>query len=92
MELTSSPRTRVGKYELGNTLGEGTFAKVKIAKNKETGESVAIKVIDKEKILKHKMVDQVARPTWISISLCFSENGFHPGMLWIQSGQDQECL
>jgi serine/threonine protein kinase len=60
MELTSSPRTRVGKYELGNTLGEGTFAKVKIAKNKETGESVAIKVIDKEKILKHKMVDQVA--------------------------------
>ncbi|CAM6074502.1 unnamed protein product [Sphagnum tenellum] len=61
MELTSSPRTRVGKYELGNTLGEGTFAKVKIAKNKETGESVAIKVIDKEKILKHKMVDQIKR-------------------------------
>jgi serine/threonine protein kinase len=83
MELTSSPRTRVGKYELGDTLGEGTFAKVKIAKNKETGESVAIKVID-----------QVARPTWLSLSLslCFSENGFHPGMLWIQSGQDQECL
>ncbi len=71
MELTSSPRTRVGKYELGNTLGEGTFAKVKIAKNKETGESVAIKVIDKEKILKHKMVDQVARPTWLSLSLLF---------------------
>jgi 5'-AMP-activated protein kinase catalytic alpha subunit len=52
--------SRVGKYELGDTLGEGTFAKVKHGKNKETGEIVAIKVIDKEKILKHKMVDQVA--------------------------------
>jgi serine/threonine protein kinase len=50
---------RVGKYELGKTLGEGTFAKVKIAKNVETGESVAIKVLDKDKILKHKMVQQV---------------------------------
>lgn len=55
----TSVRTRVGKYELGRTLGEGTFAKVKFAKNLETGESVAIKVLDKEKILKHKMVEQV---------------------------------
>ncbi|CAM6076423.1 unnamed protein product [Sphagnum tenellum] len=53
--------SRVGKYELGDTLGEGTFAKVKHGKNKETGEIVAIKVIDKEKILKHKMVDQIKR-------------------------------
>jgi serine/threonine protein kinase len=52
-------RTRVGKYELGKTLGEGSFAKVKYARNMETGESVAIKVLDKEKILKHKMVEQV---------------------------------
>jgi serine/threonine protein kinase len=53
--------SRVGKYELGDTLGEGTFAKVKHGKNKETGEIVAIKVIDKEKILKNKMVDQIKR-------------------------------
>jgi serine/threonine protein kinase len=51
---------RVGKYELGKTLGEGTFAKVKLAKNVETGESVAIKILDKDKILKHKMVQQVS--------------------------------
>jgi serine/threonine protein kinase len=55
----TSVRTRVGKYELGRTLGEGTFAKVKFAKNLETGESVAIKVLDKEKILKHKVVEQI---------------------------------
>jgi serine/threonine protein kinase len=50
---------RVGKYEVGRTIGEGTFAKVKFAQNTETGESVAMKVLDKETVLKHKMVDQV---------------------------------
>lgn len=52
-------RTRVGKYELGRTLGEGTFAKVKFARNVDTGENVAIKILDKEKVLKHKMIGQV---------------------------------
>lgn len=52
-------RTRVGKYELGRVLGEGTFAKVKFARNTETGENFAIKILDKEKILRHKMIDQV---------------------------------
>ncbi|KAM0887284.1 hypothetical protein ACQ4PT_029154 [Festuca glaucescens] len=54
-------RTRVGRYELGRTLGEGTFAKVKFAKNVETGENVAIKILDKEKLLKHKMIEQLKR-------------------------------
>lgn len=54
-------RTRVGKYELGRTLGEGTFAKVKFARNTETGENVAIKILDKEKLLKHKMIGQIKR-------------------------------
>lgn len=50
---------KVGKYEVGRTIGEGTFAKVKFARNTETGESVAVKVMAKSTILKHKMVDQV---------------------------------
>lgn len=50
---------KVGKYEIGRTIGEGTFAKVKFAKNTETGEAVAVKVLAKSTILKHKMVDQV---------------------------------
>ncbi|XP_058107501.1 CBL-interacting protein kinase 32-like isoform X1 [Magnolia sinica] len=54
-------RRRVGKYEVGRTIGEGTFAKVKFAKNSETGEPVAIKILDKEKVLKHKMVEQIKR-------------------------------
>ncbi|KAF8391020.1 hypothetical protein HHK36_023320 [Tetracentron sinense] len=58
---SSSSRTRVGKYELGRTLGEGTFAKVKFARNVEKGENVAIKILDKEKVLKHKMIGQIKR-------------------------------
>ncbi|KAH1257573.1 GTPase LSG1-2 [Glycine max] len=36
-----------------------TFAKVKFARNSETGEPVALKILDKEKVLKHKMAEQV---------------------------------
>ncbi|EOY31088.1 Protein kinase domain - like 10 [Theobroma cacao] len=52
---------KVGKYEVGRTIGEGTFAKVKFARNIDTGESVALKVLAKTTILKHKMVDQIKR-------------------------------
>ena len=52
-------RARVGKYELGRTLGKGNFAKVKFARNVDIGENVATKILDKEKILKHKMITQV---------------------------------
>ncbi|BAT81669.1 CBL-interacting serine/threonine-protein [Vigna angularis] len=52
---------KVGKYEIGRTVGEGTFAKVKFAQNTETGESVAMKVLDRSTIIKHKMVDQIKR-------------------------------
>ncbi|XP_030553060.1 CBL-interacting serine/threonine-protein kinase 24-like isoform X1 [Rhodamnia argentea] len=55
-----TPR-KVGKYQVGRTIGEGTFAKVKFAQNLETGESVAIKVMAKNAILKHRMVDQIRR-------------------------------
>ncbi|PWZ30576.1 CBL-interacting protein kinase 8 [Zea mays] len=53
------PLRRVGKYEVGRTIGEGTFAKVKFAQNTETGESVAMKVLDRSSILKNKMAEQV---------------------------------
>lgn len=54
-------RTRVGKYQLGKTLGEGTFAKVKFAKNIENDDVVAIKILDKDQVLRHKMVEQIKR-------------------------------
>ncbi|XP_054777532.1 CBL-interacting serine/threonine-protein kinase 23 isoform X2 [Prosopis cineraria] len=58
---SSGGKTRAGKFELGRTLGEGNFAKVKLAWNVETGENVAIKILDKDKILKHKMIRQASK-------------------------------
>jgi len=52
---------KVGKYEIGKTLGEGTFGKVKYAVNSETNEAVAIKVLDKEKIQKQNMGSSVKK-------------------------------
>lgn len=52
---------RVGKYEIGRTLGEGTFGKVKHGVNVETNEQVAIKVLDKDKIQQQNMGNQIKR-------------------------------
>lgn len=49
------------RYEMGRLLGQGTFAKVFHARNLSTGQSVAIKVIDKEKVLRVGMIDQIKR-------------------------------
>ncbi|XP_019166725.1 PREDICTED: CBL-interacting serine/threonine-protein kinase 12-like [Ipomoea nil] len=49
------------RYEVGKLLGHGTFAKVYHARNIKTNESVAIKVIDKEKILKVGLTAHVKR-------------------------------
>eukprot|EP01018_Ginkgo_biloba_P023343 Gb_01155 [translate_table: standard] len=58
---SGSLRTRVGKYEFGPVLGEGSFGKVLLAKHVETGQSLAIKVLSKERILKDKMTEQIKR-------------------------------
>ncbi|XP_042519073.1 CBL-interacting serine/threonine-protein kinase 12-like [Macadamia integrifolia] len=51
----------LGRYEIGKLLGHGTFAKVYNARNVKTGEIVAIKVLDKEKILKGGLVAHIKR-------------------------------
>ncbi|BDA49381.1 CBL-interacting protein kinase 23 [Coccomyxa sp. Obi] len=54
-------RKRVGNYFLGRTLGEGTYAKVKYGQQVDTGEVVAIKVLDKDKLYREGMIDQIKR-------------------------------
>ncbi|KAI3461714.1 hypothetical protein Pfo_018377 [Paulownia fortunei] len=49
------------RYELGRLLGQGTFAKVYYARSVQTGQSVAIKVIDKEKITRVGIINQIKR-------------------------------
>ncbi|KAM1138760.1 hypothetical protein ACFX2I_036527 [Malus domestica] len=55
------PALLLGRFEIGKLLGHGTFAKVYLAKNVKTNESVAIKVIDKEKILKGGLIAHIKR-------------------------------
>ena len=52
-------RVRLGKYELGKTLGHGNFGKVKLAINFETDQPFAVKVLDKTKIIDLNISDQV---------------------------------
>ncbi len=50
---------------LGKTLGEGTFGKVKLATHILTGEKVAIKILEKERIIDVADVERVAREIYI---------------------------
>ncbi|PSS04288.1 CBL-interacting serine/threonine-protein kinase [Actinidia chinensis var. chinensis] len=51
----------IGKYKLGRTIGEGTFAKVKMTINTDNGQYVAIKIIDKQMVIKNNLMYQVKR-------------------------------
>ena len=51
----------IGHYFLGKTIGEGTFGKVKLGTHSLTGEKVAVKVLEKERIGDVADVERVAR-------------------------------
>ncbi|CAL9068194.1 unnamed protein product [Musa banksii] len=51
----------LGKYELGRTLGEGNFGKVKYARNVVTGQAFAVKILDRKRIQSLKIDDQIKR-------------------------------
>lgn len=38
--------SKLDKYQVGRLLGEGAFAKVKLAYDEQTGEKVAIKIME----------------------------------------------
>jgi serine/threonine protein kinase len=51
----------LGRYEIGRTLGEGNFGKVKYARHIATGAHFAIKILDRSKILSLRINDQIRR-------------------------------
>jgi len=51
----------LGHYILGKTIGEGTFGKVKLGRHILTGERVAVKVLEKERIQEVADIERVAR-------------------------------
>lgn len=50
---------QLGKYEIGRTLGEGNFGKVKYAKDLQTGHPFAVKILEKTRIKNLNFSDQV---------------------------------
>ena len=57
--MESKPHVLMHRYELGRLLGQGTFGKVYYARSTITNHSVAIKVIDKDKVMKTGQAEQI---------------------------------
>lgn len=51
----------IGHYLIGKTIGEGTFGKVKLGTHNLTGEKVAVKILEKHKIIEDIDVERVTR-------------------------------
>ncbi|KAJ1282091.1 hypothetical protein BS78_03G023200 [Paspalum vaginatum] len=60
-EPNKKPALLLGRYEVGKLLGQGNFAKVYHARNVRTGDEVAIKVMEKEKIFKSGLTAHIKR-------------------------------
>ena len=52
---------KVGNYLLSNTIGKGTFSKVKLGIHLPTQKKVAIKILDKEKIKDESDLERISR-------------------------------
>jgi 5'-AMP-activated protein kinase, catalytic alpha subunit len=59
--MESRGKVLMGRYELGRLLGKGTFGKVHYARNIESNQGVAIKMVDKDKALKVGLSEQIKR-------------------------------
>ena len=51
---------KLSDNDIGETLGTGSSGRVKISKNKKTGEFVAMKIMKKMEILKSKQADHIS--------------------------------
>lgn len=51
----------IGHYVVGKSLGEGTFGKVRLGTHTLTGEKVAIKILEKDKISDKSDIERVTR-------------------------------
>ncbi|XP_060574979.1 5'-AMP-activated protein kinase catalytic subunit alpha-2-like isoform X17 [Ruditapes philippinarum] len=58
MAEKAQPQVKIGHYIIGDTLGVGTFGKVKIATHQLTNHKVAVKILNRQKI---KALDVVGK-------------------------------
>ncbi|KAF2260462.1 serine threonine protein kinase-like protein SNF1p [Lojkania enalia] len=52
---------RLGQYQIVRTLGEGSFGKVKLAVHQGTGQKVALKIINRKKLVTRDMAGRIER-------------------------------
>ncbi|CDW77897.1 protein kinase domain protein [Stylonychia lemnae] len=57
--MASKKKVALNDYDLTTTLGTGSFGRVRLARNKKTGEYFAMKILKKADIIKLKQVDHV---------------------------------
>ena len=67
---SKKPQTILSEYEMKKTIGKGTFSIVKLGIKKSTKEKVAIKILEKSKIINKDDLLRVKRE--ISILKCFT--------------------
>jgi carbon catabolite-derepressing protein kinase len=52
---------RLGQYTIVKTLGEGSFGKVKLATHQVSGQKVALKIINRKKLVTRDMAGRIER-------------------------------
>lgn len=57
------PKTsqRLGQYTIVKTLGEGSFGKVKLATHQVSGQKVALKIINRKRLVTRDMAGRIER-------------------------------
>lgn len=53
--------SRIGAYDVYKTLGEGSFGKVKLAVHRVTKQQVALKIINRRKLVTRDMAGRIER-------------------------------
>ncbi|KAL4236652.1 serine threonine-protein kinase [Mactra antiquata] len=61
MAEKAQPQVKIGHYIIGDTLGVGTFGKVKIATHQMTNHKVAVKILNRQKIKNLDVVGKIRK-------------------------------
>jgi serine/threonine protein kinase len=67
--MSAKKSIKLSDYQIGVTLGTGSFGRVKLTKHKKTGEYSALKILKKHDIIKLKQVDHVISENTILIDV-----------------------
>ena len=72
--LNSNKENILHEFSIKETIGKGTFSSVKLGENKKTKEKVAIKIMQKNKIINKEDLKRINREIDILKSLSYHQN------------------